>query len=643
VKINAATALVPAGGTVDCRGLTGAQTIAANVNLSSPNVKYIFADGATFTPNAANLGFIGTANGIEIECGGDGGTVFDWSGQSSDGSHPIINFNPATATNTSSIRIHHCTFIGDRIVTSDSGTAAACILMQNKNAAQNNVVIEDNFVQNCGGAGISVINYSNAYIRRNQVTQTSNIGIQWNTNSLTTGLYREIEIADNVLYDDYTSSKTSAVGAILVGNVGAQTVQGVVVRNNVVKNDIVGGDQTGAALICNLPGLGHFDTSTGCGPSLQVNNATFVSILDNIVENMQKECISFTASDVIVRGNRLNLCGGTVNGNPLTLITTAAAGGILVFATSNPPTTQNVLIDANHIANSGYGVGVQLGLGVTADTDALSGVTISNNVISSTTPLVSQVNVIRGIDIDNRSSSSACGALNTTAASVAANVATLTFASSPMAATYVVGETVVISGFSGADIFFNGTVVLTAVTSTTVKYSLTHGNATATSNGTMNRQCNFTFTDMNIVNNTVYAALTDAYSLQPLTNPTTLIGAPNLSGNLGNLLSASSIANCSSSASPAVCSGAATGSVTIAAGATLVVVDTTAVTAVSQIQIQFDETLGAKLGVTCNTSNASETAGYPVTARTPGTSFTIKASAAPSGTSPACLSYSITN
>ena len=102
------------------------------------------------------------------------------------------------------------------------------------------------------------------------------------------------------------------------------------------------------------------------------------------------------------------------------------------------------------------------------------------------------------------------------------------------------------------------------------------------------------------------------------------------------------LTNCSSSASPAVCGSAAAGVVTIAAGATTVVVDSTAVTAGSEIHPTFDESLGTKLGVTCNSASASEGATYFVSARTAGTSFTLKTNTAPT-TNPACLSYTIHN
>jgi len=96
--------------------------------------------------------------------------------------------------------------------------------------------------------------------------------------------------------------------------------------------------------------------------------------------------------------------------------------------------------------------------------------------------------------------------------------------------------------------------------------------------------------------------------------------------------------NCSSSAAPAVCGSAAAGSVVIAAGATTVTVNTSAVTANSQIMLTNDDSLGTKLGVTCNTTINLEW----VSARTAGTSFVITTAVAPT-TNPECLSYSILN
>lgn len=97
--------------------------------------------------------------------------------------------------------------------------------------------------------------------------------------------------------------------------------------------------------------------------------------------------------------------------------------------------------------------------------------------------------------------------------------------------------------------------------------------------------------------------------------------------------------NCSDSAGAAACGSAAAGSVVIDAATTSVVVNTTAVTANSQIFIQEDSSLSTRLSVTCNTTIARA---YVVTARTAATSFTITTNAAPV-TNPACLSYKIVN
>lgn len=108
-------------------------------------------------------------------------------------------------------------------------------------------------------------------------------------------------------------------------------------------------------------------------------------------------------------------------------------------------------------------------------------------------------------------------------------------------------------------------------------------------------------------------------------------------GRFSSLLSGT-FSNCSSSASPAVCGSASAGSVTVAAAATTKVVNTTAVTADSQILLTFDASLGTKLGVTCNTTFIAP---Y-VSARTAGTSFTITLGSGPV-TNPECISYQIIN
>jgi hypothetical protein len=88
-----------------------------------------------------------------------------------------------------------------------------------------------------------------------------------------------------------------------------------------------------------------------------------------------------------------------------------------------------------------------------------------------------------------------------------------------------------------------------------------------------------------------------------------------------------------------ICGSGAAGSVAVSVGSNTILVTTTAVTPASQIFIQEDSSLGAALGVSCNTVLGRT---YMVTNRSAGTSFQITASQAPVG-APACLSYHIIN
>jgi hypothetical protein len=102
----------------------------------------------------------------------------------------------------------------------------------------------------------------------------------------------------------------------------------------------------------------------------------------------------------------------------------------------------------------------------------------------------------------------------------------------------------------------------------------------------------------------------------------------------------STIATCASAASPAVCANATAGFVSISAASTSIVVNTSLVTATSQIFVTQDASasVGTALGVTCY--SALNTAPW-VSARTAGTSFTITATA-PS-VLPACYSFLVIN
>lgn len=77
-------------------------------------------------------------------------------------------------------------------------------------------------------------------------------------------------------------------------------------------------------------------------------------------------------------------------------------------------------------------------------------------------------------------------------AAVAGNVATITFTTSlpfnPILQGWVSGNTIVVSGYSGADSFYTGTFLITGTTTTTVSYTLVHANAASTSTGVVTNQ-----------------------------------------------------------------------------------------------------------------------------------------------------------
>jgi hypothetical protein len=102
--------------------------------------------------------------------------------------------------------------------------------------------------------------------------------------------------------------------------------------------------------------------------------------------------------------------------------------------------------------------------------------------------------------------------------------------------------------------------------------------------------------------------------------------------------------NCSSSASPAVCGSSSAGSVAVptGTGSSTLTVNTTAVTANSQIVLTVDDTLGTKLSVTCNSTLSTLVGGAVITARSAGTSFQITFNGT-IVTNPVCMSFTITN
>jgi hypothetical protein len=192
---------------------------------------------------------------------------------------------------------------------------------------------------------------------------------------------------------------------------------------------------------------------------------------------------------------------------------------------------------------------------------------------------------------------------------------------------------------TSGDLFFQPGILLDTVSSGAINI----GSTTATSvnigqpSGNITLLGPATFQNFTALTATTTSFISSAANIQSLIF-TTAVGTSATTTNLtvGSLKTAS---NCSSSASPALCGSASAGSVAMATGGSTLVVNTTAVTANSQIMITEDSSLSARLGITCNTVTGRD---YTISARTAGTSFTIKSSANPT-TNKACLSYWIVN
>lgn len=95
---------------------------------------------------------------------------------------------------------------------------------------------------------------------------------------------------------------------------------------------------------------------------------------------------------------------------------------------------------------------------------------------------------------------------------------------------------------------------------------------------------------------------------------------------------------CTSVTSPATCGASSAGASAIPTATTTFVVNTTAVTGDSEIHVTPDASLGTKLGITCNVAPTF----LWISARTPGTSFTVAVAAGPA-VNKLCFSYTINN
>lgn len=197
----------------------------------------------------------------------------------------------------------------------------------------------------------------------------------------------------------------------------------------------------------------------------------------------------------------------------------------------------------------------------------------------------------------------------------------------------------VLLGVAGATLSLAGTKITANGTGTAISNAGTvfdGGNNILSGTGTMTSGSAgfFRLSPKDVINFRNNANTADILALSLNGSDQVVVG----SGTSGVIApSYSTTTNCVSSASPAVCGSAAAGHFVLAATATTVTVNTTAVTTSSQIFIQNDDSLGTRLAVTCNTALDQ----VFVSARIAGTSFTITGTAPV--TNPNCYSYFIVN
>lgn len=97
----------------------------------------------------------------------------------------------------------------------------------------------------------------------------------------------------------------------------------------------------------------------------------------------------------------------------------------------------------------------------------------------------------------------------TTAASVTGNIASLTCTENPTTNEFLVGSSVTVGGFTGADTYFNVTnTSVTAVTSTSISFALSHANASASTNGSASKNTSDATGLFNSASGIVYGSMT---------------------------------------------------------------------------------------------------------------------------------------
>jgi hypothetical protein len=346
-KIVAATALVSSGGTVDCTGLVGAQTIGSTISLTTANVTYKFGK-ATFT---CGTGISIQVSGADVQFSGLGDdTVFDCSSSTSTTGQSFL----ATGDRD---YVHDIKFIGNRITVCGAGTtcrmggggthgATTIKVGATAPSISNGIRVERVSSFNAGFIGISMDNCNRCSLKDSYVEQSFSVAYQINSSQSAFNTVGNIDVIGNRAIDGnvgcgvgISSPDNCGDGIINIistggtGVLGSVNVQGNKVYNAVKTawNGIPGDVGTGKTVCstaftltnCTLGGdAGHTcggggANDTGCGQGIQaVYKAQHVNILDNIVWHTSHEAIA-TAGDARTMGNDLydnSCCAGGAGG-----------------------------------------------------------------------------------------------------------------------------------------------------------------------------------------------------------------------------------------------------------------------------------------------------------------------------------------
>jgi hypothetical protein len=392
-KYNSCTAALPSGGGVcDGHNLPAANTVTTNFAANKANVKYIWPAGA-FTLGSTTMSV--TVSGVEFE-GVYGQTIINATTPTGAGTLLTVGASSSTIQN---VAIRKMTFNGNRLASGDTGSGMICVATTTAGVSSG-FIFEDNFVNNCGGAGLNLTNSDTYTIRNNTFTQNSAQALQQNANA--NGPYPGLkQIINNKFYDNDTANTQYAVNLISFGHFA--WTQNILYSGNILENDVVGGDHLGTDMACTG---NNTSAATGCHGMQITPSATDWEIANNTVQNVASECYSVGGLGGHAHHNKAYLCNVNSSG---TVINNGSGGFLVFFKTTGAPAgTPSLLgkieINDNRICDAGYGISINLGNGQAVDTLVVDGLNFHDNQ-----GYYCQSVLTDGLRILNASGSTACG------------------------------------------------------------------------------------------------------------------------------------------------------------------------------------------------------------------------------------------